>query len=156
MSVCMRYTDSREEARDVLNVGFMKVFQNIGRYQPSHSLESWVRRIMINTSIDHYRKNKKHRHHLEVEHAYGEFDRSVVSPVSRLSEEEIMGMVQNLSPAYRTVFSLYVLEGFNHREIAERLGISEGTSKSNLAKARGKLQRMLAEELEYDRSPKRR
>ncbi len=147
MAVSMRYAKNYEEARDILNEGFMKVFTNIHKYKPSHSLESWIKRIVINTAIDHYRKNKKHQNQVDLDYASGEADHSNVSVISKLSAQEILKLVQKLSPAYRTVFSLYVMEGYNHREIAEKLGISEGTSKSNLAKARGKLRIMIEEEL---------
>jgi RNA polymerase sigma factor (sigma-70 family) len=147
LSVCMRYTNNYEEARDVLHEGFMKVFKNIARYKPSHSLNSWIKRIMINTAIDHYRKNKKHQSNVDLEYAAHETDVNIHSVLTKLSAEEILKLVQKLSPAYRTVFNLYVIEGYNHREIAERLNISEGTSKSNLAKARAKLRGMIEKEL---------
>ncbi|MFK7906089.1 MAG: RNA polymerase sigma factor [Chitinophagales bacterium] len=152
MGVCMRYTNNREEAKDVLNEGFMKVFKNLARYKPNHSLEAWIKRIMINTSIDHYRKNKKLRNNVDIEYASTKPAEGNVNIISQLSAEEILKLVQRLTPAYRTVFSLYVIEGYNHREIGEKLGVSEGTSKSNLAKARGKLRAMIAKELkEYSR-----
>jgi len=139
MGVCMRYASNREEAKDLVNEGFMKVFLNIHKYQPKHSLESWIRRIMINNSIDNYRKNKKHRYQQNIEECYWKSEDETVS--SELSVKEILGLVQKLPPSYRTVFSLFVLDGYTHNEIAGKLGISEGTSKSNLAKARGKLQK---------------
>lgn len=141
MAVCMRYATDTEEAKDLLNEGFMKVFTNIHKFKPEHSLESWIRRIMINNAIDAYRKNKKHKYNVDIEQAYSVARNETVS--SDLGVEEIMKLIQKLSPAYRTVFSLYVIDGFNHREISEKLGISEGTSKSNLSKARMKLQQMI-------------
>ncbi|MEZ4887600.1 MAG: sigma-70 family RNA polymerase sigma factor [Chitinophagales bacterium] len=152
MAVCLRYTNNREEARDILNEGFMKVFKNLAKYEPNHSLEAWIKRIMINTSIDHYRKNKKLRNNVDIEYASTQPAEDNVNIVSQLSAEEILKLVQRLTPAYRTVFNLYVIEGYNHREIGEKLGISEGTSKSNLAKARGKLRAMIKTDLkEYSR-----
>ncbi len=141
MAVCMRYASDREEARDVLHEGFMKVFKNMTRFKEGTNLGAWIRRIMINTSIDHYRKNAKKPNFVEINHAVHEAANHDV--VSELSEEEILKLVQKLSPAYRTVFNLYVIEGYSHKEVGEALGISEGTSKSNLAKARAKLQRMI-------------
>ncbi len=149
MPVCLRYTGSYEEARDVLHEGFMKVYKNIAKFEPRHSLESWIKRIMINTAIDHYRKNKKHSKQVDINYASYEADKGAVSVVSKLSAEEILGLVQQLSPAYRTVFSLYVIEGYKHREIATMLGVSEGSSKSNLAKARAKLRAMIKEQLPH-------
>lgn len=142
MAVCMRYTSDREEARDVLHEGFIKVFRNIERYQHGTNLGAWVRRIMINTSIDYYRKNAKKPTIVEINHAVHEAD-DVQDVVSAMSAAEIMAMVQKLSPAYRVVFNLYVVEGYSHKDVGEMLGISEGTSKSNLAKARAKLQHMV-------------
>lgn len=141
MAVCMRYTSDREEARDVLHEGFMKVYKNLNRFKRGTNLGAWIRRIMINTSIDHYRKHAKQPSFVEINQAVHEAD--VHDVVAEMSADEILAFVQKLSPAYRTVFNLYVIEGFSHKEIGKTLGISEGTSKSNLAKARAKLQQMI-------------
>lgn len=143
MVVCMRYTNDREEARDVLHEGFMKVFKNLKKFNRGTNLGAWIRRIMINTAIDHYRKSAKMPNLVEINQAVHETDAHDV--VADLGAEEILAMVQKLSPAYRTVFNLYVIEGYSHKEVGELLGISEGTSKSNLAKARAKLQKMVLE-----------
>ncbi len=147
MGICLRYTGNYEEARDVITEGFMKVYKNIAKFQPNHSLASWIKRIMINTAIDHYRRNKKHRHQVDLAYAANEIDGSTYSVLHQLSADEIMKLVKRLTPAYRTVFNLYVVEGYKHKDIAALLGISEGTSKSNLAKARMKLRSMIAKEL---------
>jgi len=147
MATCLRYTNNYEEARDVLHEGFMKVYKNLAKFQPNHTLGSWIKRIMINTAIDHYRKNKKYQNNVDLEYAAHTTDHSHVSVVSQLSKAEIMALVQQLTPGYRTVFNLYVMEGYKHHEIASLLGISEGTSKSNLAKARAKLQSMIKQQL---------
>ena len=147
LSICMRYAKNYEEAKDILNVGFMKVFKNIHKFEPRHSLASWIKRIMINTAIDHYRKNKKHNQQVDIEYAVNEADSSTHSVLNRLSAAEIMKRFQRLARAYRTIFSLYVIEGYKHHEIATMLGVSEGTSKSNLAKARAKLQNWIKTEL---------
>ena len=139
--VCMRYTNDREEARDVLHEGFIKIFRNLTKFNRGTNLGAWIRRIMINTAIDHYRKSAKRPNLVEINQAIHEAD--IHDVVSDLGAEEILGMVQKLSPAYRTVFSLYVIEGHSHKEVGKLLGISEGTSKSNLAKARAKLQKMV-------------
>lgn len=143
MPICLRYASNSEEAKDLLNEGFLKVFLNIHKYQPTYSLESWIRRIMVNNAIDNYRKTKKHRYQTDIDEVFDYSENESVTAM--LSAEEILKLVQKLSPGYRTVFNLYVLEGYNHREISEKLGISEGTSKSNLSKARAKLQAMLKE-----------
>lgn len=137
MAVCMRYTSDREEARDVLHEGFIKIFKNLNRYQEGTNLGAWIRRIMVNTSIDHYRRQAKKPTIVEINQAIHQAD--VHDVIASMGAEEILGYVQELSPAYRTVFNLYVVEGYSHREVGELLGISEGTSKSNLAKARAKL-----------------
>lgn len=143
MGVCMRYAGCRDEAADILNQGFYKVFKNIKKYDSgAGAFEAWIRRIMINTAIDHYRKEMRRKDTADIEHAYGAGEESSV--IADLNAEQILGLVQQLTPAYRAAFNLYVIEGLNHREIGEKLGITEGTSKSNLAKARAKLQKKVA------------
>lgn len=141
MTVCMRYTNEREDARDVLHEGFIKVFANLKKYERGTNLGAWVRRIIVNTAIDAYRKNAKIPQEVEVNTAIHEADSADI--LGDISAQEILNLVQKLSPGYRTVFNMYVMDGYSHREIAEILGISEGTSKSNLAKARFKLQNMI-------------
>lgn len=143
MAVCMRYSNNYEDARDILHEGFVKIYKKIGTYKPTHSLDSWMKRIMINTAIDHYRKNKKHRNQVDVSTAYYLHDEDSDAALKNLSANEILALIQQLTPAYRAVFSLYVVEEYNHREIAEMLKISEGTSKSNLAKARARLRELI-------------
>ena len=142
MGVCLRYSNNREDALDILHEGFIKVFKNIGKYQPGTSLAAWIRRIMVNTSIDFYRKNIRRRTE-DIEKAY-HVSSSDEDAVSKCTEKEILAAVQSLSPAYRAVFNLYIIEGYSHREIAEKLGITESTSRSNLVKARLKLKAIIA------------
>lgn len=143
VGVCLRYAGSKDEAREIMNIGFLKVFQTIGRFKDGGgNIDAWIYRVMINTSIDYYRKELKHRYQDDVDNHYHIKDENA-DAVSDMSAEELMKLVQQLSPAYRTVFNLYVIDGFSHKEIAEQLNISEGTSKSNLAKARGNLQEMI-------------
>lgn len=141
MSICLRYSKNREEAQEILNDGFIKVFNNLEKYDIKLSFKAWLRRILINVAIDYYRKHHKHQHTLEIVHNH-HLDESP-DALHNLSVEEIMKMVQKLSPAYRMVFNLYVVEGYKHQEIAEQLNITVGASKSNLAKARMKLRAML-------------
>jgi RNA polymerase sigma factor (sigma-70 family) len=142
MGVCLRYSSNREDALDILHEGFIKVFKHIAKYQPGTSLSAWIRRIMVNTSIDYYRKTIRRRTE-DLEQAY---DIHFTGPdvVSQCTEKEILAAVQILSPAYRTVFNLYVIEGYSHKEIADQLDITESTSRSNLVKARIKLKELLA------------
>ncbi len=141
MSVCLRYCRSRDEAKEVLNDGFLKVFQKIDQYRMDTSFEAWLRRIMINASIDHYRKEMKHYNHYSNEKI--SISNGQASAIDEMAHEELMHLVQQLTPAYRAVFNLYVIDGFTHDEIANVLQISEGTSKSNLSKARENLRAML-------------
>lgn len=143
MSIALRYSRNREEAQEIVNDGFMKVFTRLDKYNDSLSFQGWLRRIIVNSAIDFYRRNEKHHNHLDIVHASDVS--SSADSISQLTEKEIMEAVQKLSPAYKMVFNLYVVEGYKHDEIAQKLGISPGTSKSNLAKARLKLQKMLEE-----------
>ena len=145
MGVCLRYASHREEAAEILNKGFLKVFNMIKNFEPERGrLDSWIYKVMVNTAIDHHRAEFRYRNNIvEIEQAYWVGDQSDV--LHQISADEIIELVQRLTPAYRTVFNLYVMEGMSHSQIAEELGISEGTTKSNLAKARKKLQVMLAE-----------
>ncbi|WP_394992827.1 RNA polymerase sigma factor [Emticicia sp.] len=140
-SICLRYSSNKQEVEEIINDGFLKVFTNLSKYDTSQPFKAWLRTIMVNTAIDYYRSNKKYHLQIAVDDIeVTDFDDDIIS---RLSVEEIMGLVQKLSPTYRMVFMLYVVEGYKHREIAERLGIQEGTSKSNLQDARIKLQEMI-------------
>ena len=142
MGVCLRYSNNKEDALDILHEGFIKVFRNISKYQSGTSLIAWMRRIMVNTAIDYYRKSIRRRTD-DLETAY-DVRTSDPDAISQCSEKEILAAIQTLSPAYRSVFNLYVIEGFAHKEIAEQLGITESTSRSNLVKARAKLKEILA------------
>ena len=141
MGVCLRYAGSQDEALDILHEGFIKVFRNLNKYEPGTSLYSWIRRIMVNTAIDYYRKMVRRRTD-DIETAYS-VSSNDADALSQLSEQEILGAIQELSPAYRAVFNLYIIEGYSHKEIANLLGITESTSRSNLVKARIKLQAKL-------------
>lgn len=139
MSITLRYADSREQAAEILNDAFMKVFTNVEKYDLDRPFKPWLRRIVVNTAINHYHKNEKQRQQVELELAEQKM-RKEQEVLSGVTYDEIIEMVQQLSPAYRTVFNLYVIEGFKHKEIADMLGIAVGTSKSNLSKAKKNLQ----------------
>nr|WKN36583.1 sigma-70 family RNA polymerase sigma factor [Tunicatimonas sp. TK19036] len=142
MSICLRYTRNEDEAIEVLNDGFMKVYQGLKGFDTSKSFPAWFRRILINTAINHYHKTKKYQNHEPIE-SQVEVLADDSNIISRLSYEEIFALIQQLSPMYRTVFNLYVIDGYTHEEISEALGISIGTSKSNLSRARAQLRVML-------------
>lgn len=141
MSVCMRYTHSRDEALDVVNDGFLKVFTRLDQYDPTQPFKGWLRRIMINTALDLYRASVRHQHE-DLSEAYGASS-DAADAHSQMAHEELIDMIQQLSPAYRLVFNLYVIDGYSHEEIANRLMISVGSSKSNLARARENLRAMI-------------
>ena len=141
MGVCLRYANNSDDALDILHEGFIKVFRNINKYQPGTSLSAWIRRIMVNTAIDFYRKNLRRRTE-DIEQAYS-VQSDEEDAVSKCTEKEILAAVQELSPAYRAVFNLYVIEGYSHKEIADMLNITESTSRSNLVKARLKLKAVI-------------
>ncbi|CAL1521096.1 sigma-70 family RNA polymerase sigma factor [Chitinophaga sp. MM2321] len=134
MSICLRYEPNREEAVEIMNDGFLKIFQHILTFDTNRSFKTWLGKIMVNTSIDFLRSKKKLVFTDDFDQLYdiGTDDKIV----EKLSYEELLKLVQSLSPAYRTVFNLYVMEGYQHHEIAQLLGISAGTSKSNLFKAK--------------------
>ncbi len=139
--VCLRYAVDEEEALDILHEGFIKIFRHISKYTVGTSLSAWIRRIMVNTSIDYYRKKARRRtDNIDDARAVTNNDPDVVS---NMSADEIISALQELSPAYRAVFNLYVIEGYAHKEIAAQLNITESTSRSNLVKARTKLKNLL-------------
>ena len=142
MGVCLRYSKSKEEAKEILNDGFFKVFTKLESFDSNRSFKIWLARVMINTALDHYRQEVKRD---IFEHAEAGEDVSVdENVISKLAYEELVGLIQQLTPAYRLVFSLYVIDGYTHEEIAEQLKISTGASKSNLSRAREKLREMLS------------
>ena len=152
LGVCMRYGRDYEEAQDLLQDGFIKVFTKIKKYNKEGSFEGWVRRIIVNNAIDSFRRKKNDYVLVDSEHLLeeGEEDSNFLGSEDEgfynIKADDIMKALQNLSPAYRTVFSLYVIENYPHKEIAEMLDISIGTSKSNLAKAKQNLRRTLENE----------
>ena len=142
LGLCLWYAKNKEEAEEILQDGFMRVFTYIHQYAGSGSLEGWIRKIMINAALLKYRNKTKLRALVELNTE--EHDHSIDDIIiSRLNAKELLALVQDLPPAYRMVFNLHVMEGLKHREIAELLGISEGTSKSNLADARAILKKQL-------------
>lgn len=149
MGVCFRYANDRDEADDLVQQGFIKLFKNLGRYEFKGSFDGWIRRIFVNTAIDHIRRKKK-KHLLLGEDAHLDaFNRDKEpDPFDKVEELEpklVIEAIAKLTPAYRTVFNLYVVEDYSHKEIAEMLEISIGTSKSNLSKAKQNLRKYLKE-----------
>lgn len=147
-SICLRYADNRDEASEILNDGFMKIFSNIRSFDLSKAFKPWLRKIMVNTSINHYHRKQRHIQAAALEQAKNESETETI--ISGISYHEIIAMLQKLPPAYRTVFNLHVLEGYKHEEIAEMLNISVGTSKSNLFKAKESLKKIMNDFFEAD------
>ncbi len=153
MGVCLRYTRNMDEAQDVLQDSFIKAFDNMETYTGGGSFEGWLRRLVVNTAIDHLRKKQKDHYLLDeedptLENQKDEDDTEEIENEEfyQVKAQEVMEALQKLSPKYRTVFNLYVMENHSHQEIAEILGINEGTSKSNLAKAKRNLKKLLKKE----------
>lgn len=144
MAVCLRYTRDSDEAADVLQEGFIRVFNKIDTFKEEGSLEGWVRRVITNVAIRNYQKNAKLHVAAGIEEAEREFAGSSLDDDH--AAEELLEMVRQLPDGYRMVFNLYAIEGYSHEEIAELLEISIGTSKSQLSRARQALQRMLEKE----------
>lgn len=146
--VCSRYARDRDEAQDILQDAFVKVFDNLEKYKITGSIEGWVRRIFVNTAIDHYRKyknkfNLEEEGNIEDENSfYNELEEND-SIYSKIKPTDIMEAMETLSPAYKLVFNLYAIENYTHQEVAEILEISPGTSKSNYAKAKAKIKTVL-------------
>lgn len=145
MSICMRYVDNESEAISIVNDGFLKVFRNIKMYDTEKPFKPWFRKILVNTAINQLKKQKKFKMEVSMQEANNISTQE--EALSRISYQELMGMVQSLSLAYRTVFNMYVIDGFKHQEIAEKLGITVSTSKSNLTRARAKLQSLVTEKM---------
>jgi RNA polymerase sigma-70 factor (ECF subfamily) len=143
--LCLRYVREVSEAEDVMISGFMKAFNKIDSFSGIGSLNGWIRKIMINQALEHLRKNKTM--YLEIDYEVAEYQCDLSQTYDHLQTEDLLLLVRQLPLGYRTVFNLYAIEGFSHREISERLGISESTSKSQLSRARALLQKqLLAEE----------
>jgi len=141
LGICGRYIKDELEARTVLNEGFYKIYRNIFKYENGLAFKPWFKTILINTALDYLRKNKKFKTDLSIDKA---LDVSVDSnAISELSFKELMAIVNTLPTAYRTVFNMYVVDGYKHKEIAEKLSIEVGTSKSNLSRAKAILRQMI-------------
>ena len=145
MGICLRYANRSEEAEDMLQNGFIKVFEKIGTFRATGSLEGWIRKIIVNESLTYLRKNKAMKMNIDID------DAKYVVPanshvVENMNEKDLLKIIQQLPTGFRTVFNMYAIEGYSHKEIAELLGISEGTSKSQYSRAKVHLQNMLKTE----------
>ncbi len=148
MSISLRYAGNREEAAEILNDAFMKIFTNLKRFDLTRPFKPWLRKILVNTAINHYHRKQ---HEIKAEGMDNAINASDTEKIlSGISYQEVIGLLQRLPPAYRTVFNLYVIEGYTHEEIAGMLHIATGTSKSNLFKAKEQLKIILNDYFEAD------
>lgn len=134
----MQYASNEEDAQDILQEGFIKVFTKLDQVKNPAALPGWIRRVMINTALEKYRSQVILQRVDEVKEEYNEVSGN--EALERITSEELTGLIETLTPRYRLVFNLYAIEGYSHKEISEELGISIGTSKSNLSRARAILQ----------------
>ena len=141
--VCIRYAGSKEDAQDILHEGFLKIYEKIEQFEFRGSFEGWIRRIMVNTALEKFRNDNKL---VRTQETIEEFERSEdMDLTENITVKELLRIIEELSPQYRIVFNLYAIEGYSHREISKMLGITEGTSKSNLSRARTILQEKVNE-----------
>jgi RNA polymerase sigma factor (sigma-70 family) len=144
MSICIRYTRQQEKAREVLNIGFYRILKSMDKFQPDAPFKPWARRIMINTLINEHKKEKVHYGNIEYVDNYSDSDYTeLTSDLERADGEQIYRFIALLPAASQQVFNLYCVDGYKHREIADLLGISEGTSKWHLNFAKNRLREML-------------
>lgn len=151
-AVCLRYAGTSEEAEDILQEGFIKVYKKIASFRGEGSFEGWIRRIFVNTAIEHFRRKRYLQPVTEKEE--NTIEGKYLSALDEMATKDVMALIQQLSPGYRTVFNLYVVEGYSHKEIADMLGISEGTSKSQLSRAKVILQEMVKQYIDQNRQAK--
>jgi RNA polymerase sigma-70 factor (ECF subfamily) len=151
LGVCMRYAKDRAEAEDMLQEGFIKVFQNITKFKNEGSFEGWIRRIMIFTAINWFKhRSRKFQEDLDQDGYDAPFEDDIVS---KISAKEIVALVQQMPEGYRMVFNLYAVEGYTHKEISDLLGIAEGTSKSQYSRAKQYMQVALAKHYQILNEP---
>jgi RNA polymerase sigma factor (sigma-70 family) len=148
ISICNRYTSNAQDAAEILNDGFLKIFKQIHRFVPSYaneanSFKGWLAKIMIYTAIDHNRKQRSYKLEVSLDEKPFELAEKSESALDKISCDEIINAIQKLTPGYRIIVNMYIIDGFTHEEIARKLNISTGTSKSNLAKAKKHLQKTL-------------
>lgn len=145
-AVCLRYAGNAEEAEDILQEGFIKIFKKLDSFRSEGSFEGWIRRIFVNTAIEHFRRKRYLQTVSEKEE--NTIEGKDISVLDGMAAKDIMALIKELSPGYRTVFNMYVVEGYTHKEIADMLGISEGTSKSQLSRAKVILQGLVKKHIE--------
>ncbi|NRA12009.1 MAG: RNA polymerase sigma factor [Crocinitomicaceae bacterium] len=149
LGVCMRYAKNTEQAEDVLQDGFVKVFTKLSHYKGGGSLEGWIRRVVVNTALDQIRKNTKFQDNIALDDVDYKLELKG-NVLETLAAEDLMGMINEMPSGYKVVFSMFAIEGYSHKEIAEELNVSENTSKSQYSRARAYLKKKL-EEIDFER-----
>jgi len=144
MGVCLRYAKDYEEAQDIMQDAFIKIFGKLANYEKKGSLEGWVRRIVVNTALDSYRKNKKHQQNVGVDSVDYLLENKTFI-IEELNANDLLAVIKTIPAGYQMVFNLFAIEGYSHREIAEKLNITESTSKSQYSRARKLLREILVE-----------
>lgn len=144
MGICMRYAAVREVAEDLLQEGFIKIFNSINSYSGEGSFEGWMRRVFVNTSLEYLRRNDVLRDSVDIEE-HGSMIEPDYSAIDRISANELLELIAQLPTGFRTVFNMFAIEGYSHREIGETLGITESTSRSQYTRAKKELQKKLEE-----------
>lgn len=150
MSVCMRYVNNYETAKDLMHDGFIKIFMNIGSFSFEGSFEGWMRRVFVTTSLEFLRKNDVLKESYDISLSF-EIQEYSETAIEQLSAKELLEIIASLPSGFRTVFNLYAIEGYSHKEIGEMLGIAESTSRSQFARARTLLQQKMSETYGYSR-----
>jgi len=147
MAICLRYESDRDEAKEIMNMGFFKILTNLRSYQLDTSFKAWIHKIMVNTLIDEYRKKKVIKDNVKYVEDYDEiFDHTELnSALVKMDVDQIHALIVKLPPISQKVFNMYAIDGFSHKEIATSLGISEGTSRWHLNFSRQKLQKMITD-----------
>ncbi|MEA2042031.1 MAG: RNA polymerase sigma factor [Bacteroidota bacterium] len=146
--ICLRYGRNKADADDILQKGFIKILTKINQYSDKGSFEGWMKRVVVNTAITHYHKYKKHRYSYDVDQLIYLPDSEITVNdygAAEFTKEELLKVINDLPDGYRTVFNLYAIEGYKHKEIAEKLDININTSKSQYSRAKVRLQEMLEE-----------
>lgn len=141
--VCMRFGKNQMMAKDLMQEGFIRIFTQLDKYNGQGSFEAWMRRVIVNTSINYYKKNlQRQKYEVDADEAY-DLKQSEASALDKISSEELLKLLEKLPDGYRMVFNLYAIEGYSHKEIADMMGITESTSKSQLSRARSFMQDLL-------------
>lgn len=143
MGISMRYAQSRDDAMEICNDGFLKIFLKGEQYDSKYPFKAWLKRIIVNTAIDHQRKNQKYQNHDDIDTAYN-ISSNHTNALDDIGYDQLIELVNRLQPSFRSVFNLYVIDGYSHEEISKLLGIPVGTSKSKLSRARESLREMLS------------